>query len=75
VSVQRTFSGQKLRDLRKRAHLSRDVLAFVVGRTVGSIANYERGITTPSADVLAELAEYLDCAPDDFFESEDDGCA
>jgi transcriptional regulator with XRE-family HTH domain len=69
--VRRRFSGCKLRELRKGAKLNRDTLAFAVGRTVGSIGNYERGLTSPSAEVLAALAEHLDCAPEDFFESEE----
>ena len=68
MPVHRSFSGQRLRELRKAARLSRTVLAFGVGRTVDSIANYERGLTTPSADVLARLAEHLDCSPEDFFD-------
>jgi transcriptional regulator with XRE-family HTH domain len=71
MSVRRKFSGERLRERRKQAKLNRDVLAFAVGRTVGSIANYERGITTPSAEVLALFAEYLDCTPDDFFIEEE----
>lgn len=68
--VRRRFSGHKLRVLRRRAKISRTVLAFVVGRTADSIGNYERGFTTPSGEVIAALAEHLDCSPDDFFECE-----
>jgi len=70
MPVRRSFSGERLRRLRREAKLTRTVLAFGVGRTVDSIANYERGLTTPSAEVLARLAEHLDCSPDDFFEAE-----
>lgn len=68
--VRRSFSGHKLRDLRKHAGISRTVLAFVVGRTADSIGNCERGMTTPSGEVIAALAEHLDWSPDDFFECE-----
>jgi transcriptional regulator with XRE-family HTH domain len=70
MSARRSFSGSRLRDLRRDAHTSRTVLAFAVGRTVDSISNYERGLTTPSADVLARLADFLGCSPDEFFELE-----
>lgn len=70
MSVPRQFSATALRTLRKRADISRDVLAFAVGRTYGSIANYEQGKTVPSAEILAQLAEYLDCEIGDFFEED-----
>ena len=67
-----TFSGQKLRDRRKAQGVSRDTLAFCVGRTVGTIANYERGLTSPPADVLAELARFLECPVEELFEEASD---
>lgn len=67
MSVQQTFSGRALRARRKQAGLSRDILAFGVGRTVGSIANYERGLTTPSAEIVARLAHIIRCEPGDLF--------
>jgi transcriptional regulator with XRE-family HTH domain len=70
MPVHRTFSGPTLRARRKQLRLSRTVVAFAVGRTVDSIANYERGLTTPSAEVLARIAEYLDCSPNDLYERE-----
>ncbi len=70
MSVQRIFSGERLRERRKQLKLSRDVLAFAVGRTVDSIGNYERGFTTPSAEVLVRLAEHLECDLDDLFEDD-----
>jgi transcriptional regulator with XRE-family HTH domain len=53
MPVHRTFSGDALRARRKQLNLSRTLVGFAVGRTVDSIANYERGLTTPSADVVA----------------------
>jgi transcriptional regulator with XRE-family HTH domain len=70
VTVRQKFSGHALRARRRHLGLSRDVLAFTVGRTVGSIANYERGLTTPSAETLAALADFLQCAVQDFFVQE-----
>lgn len=54
--------------MRRRVGVSRDVLAFAVGRTTGSIANYEQGKTVPSAEIVAEIAAFLDCKVGDFFE-------
>ena len=67
-----SFSGKKLRDRRKVRRVSRDTLAFCVGRTVGTIANYERGFTFPPADVVAEMASYLECRVEDLFEDAPD---
>jgi transcriptional regulator with XRE-family HTH domain len=73
VSARTRFSADALRTLRKRADVNRDVLAFAAGITTGSIANYEQGRTVPSAEVLARLADYLDCGVVDFFEEEPEG--
>lgn len=70
MSVRTRFSATALRTLRKRAGLSRDLLAHGVGRTTGSIANYEQGHTVPSAEILSRLAELLDCDVSDFFEED-----
>jgi transcriptional regulator with XRE-family HTH domain len=68
VSTHRAFSGERLRDRRRQARLSRTVLAFAVGRTAESIGNYERGSTVPRADVLAKLTQVLECDLDDLYE-------
>jgi len=73
VSVRTHFSATALRTLRKRTGVNRDVLAFAVGITTGSIANYEQGRTVPSAEVLARIADYLDCGVADLFEGEPEG--
>lgn len=66
------FSGNHLRAKRKAARISRDTLAFCVGRTTQTIGNYERGFTRPSADVLIEIARYLECPVEDLFEAVDE---
>jgi transcriptional regulator with XRE-family HTH domain len=70
VAARTRFSPTALRTLRKQARVSRDVLAFAIGRTTGSIANYEQGKTAPSAEIVAEIADYLDCELSDLFEEE-----
>ena len=61
--------------LRRRAGVSRDSLAFAVGLTTGSIANYEQGRTSPSAEVVARIAAFLDCEIADLFERANDAVA
>lgn len=73
VSVRKQFSASALRTLRKQAGLNRDVLAFAIGRTTGSLANYEQGRTVPDAEIVARIAAYLDCSVDDLFEDVRDG--
>ena len=70
LSPQR-FSATALRTLRRSAGVSRDSLAFAVGLTTGSIANYEQGRTSPSAEIVARIAAFLDCEIADLFEESD----
>lgn len=70
MSARKVFSPTALRSRRKQKKVSRDLLAFAVGRTVGTIGNYERGFTTPSAETIAALAHNLDCDPGDLFEAQ-----
>jgi transcriptional regulator with XRE-family HTH domain len=73
MAVRQTFSGRALRARRKQLKLSRDALGWAVGRTYSSITNYERGVTTPSGEVIARLAETLECSPNDLFEKNGHG--
>ena len=68
MAVRQAFSGTTLRARRTELGLSRDFVAWAVGRTVGSIANYETGATTPSADIVAALADVLEITPADLFD-------
>jgi len=69
VNARRTFSPDALRARRKALNFSREATAFAIGRTVITIANWECGRTTPSADDLANLARFLCCELDDLYES------
>lgn len=55
----RTFSGAKLRDLRRNLGMSREALAFEVDRSYLSIRNYESGQTIPPEAVAERLADAL----------------
>lgn len=63
-----TFSGKRLRELRKHVGFSGERLAVDVGRSLYSIAGYEAGRSVPSAEVVARMADALDCDPGDFYE-------
>ncbi len=64
----RTFSPQHLKDLRKAAGLTREDLAREIGTSYSSIATWEQGRFTPSADALAAIATALFVPIDDLFE-------
>ena len=53
------FDGQKLRDARKKAHLSQEELGFKVGIRRQTIAGYEAGEALPDANILSTLAFHL----------------
>lgn len=71
MSARKVFSPSALRSRRKHLHLSREAVAGAVLRSYATLTNYERGITTPTAEVIAALAEVLECDPGDLFEAED----
>lgn len=62
-----TYSPTQLRERRRAAGLSQEQLAVAIGRSYSSVRFYERGVTTPPADVLTALAVAIGCAPTDFF--------
>lgn len=60
----RCFSGQRLREARVAAGLKPERLALLVGRSVYSIHEYERGRSLPSVRVLVALSDALDVPVD-----------
>lgn len=66
----RRFSGQHLRAMRTAAGISRTRLAAAVHRCEHTVYLWERGRVTPSANALAQVADALDCRPDDLFAEE-----
>ena len=53
------FSGEKLKQLRKKRNLTQQQLAYMVGCTNLAISRYERSQYTPRPDRLHKLAEAL----------------
>lgn len=66
--MRHTFSGQRLRKHRKAAGMSGERLAVEVGRSLYSVAAYEAGRSTPSAEVVARMADAIGCEVGDFYE-------
>jgi len=68
VAARKVFSPDALRTRRKELRLSRESVAGAILRSYETVGNYERGVTTPTADVIAALAEVLGLDIDQLFE-------
>lgn len=53
--------GSRIKELREEKGLSRPELAKLLNVTVGSISNYENGISSPKEPVLFRIIETLGC--------------
>lgn len=51
--------GQRLRQLREERFLSQQALAEGIDVQIAQISRYERGISMPNAETLADLAKFL----------------
>ncbi|MFC4389109.1 helix-turn-helix domain-containing protein [Gracilibacillus marinus] len=56
--------SKRLKFARKRKKLSQEELAKIVNTTKGTISNYENEYSTPSNEMLKELATVLDVTTD-----------
>lgn len=56
--------GERIRELRRRAHLSQGELASRLGMRQGPVCNLEQGKNLPSAQVLVRLASILNTTTD-----------
>lgn len=55
--------GSRIRQKREEAGLSQERLGKLVGRTKGSVSQWESDATRPKGDALFKLAEVLNCSP------------
>jgi DNA-binding XRE family transcriptional regulator len=69
------FDPERLVELRKKAGLSREQLAILVGRGYQSIAFYERGEQVPPTAVVGRLAALLGVEPSALFTEESVGAS
>jgi transcriptional regulator with XRE-family HTH domain len=65
------FSPEELRRRRGAAGMSREELAFRVGRSFQSIGFYESGAVQPPVRILVRIAEVLGCEPGELFAEAD----
>lgn len=60
----------RLRAIRERKGLQREVVAAAAGMTVSHLYNLEQGRNKPSLDLARRIAEALDVTVDDIFPSD-----
>jgi transcriptional regulator with XRE-family HTH domain len=65
-----SFSFAALKALRKKAHLSQQEIARLVGIDFHSYNLWERGKSIPTSHHLVKLADALSCSMDAFFQTE-----
>ncbi len=56
---QKSFSGAKLRELRRALGVSPTALAYEINRSYNSIRAYESGSVHPPAEVIQHIADVL----------------
>ncbi len=61
------FQGATLKSLRQRSRLTLRALAQRLGVTYQAVHNWEKGINDPSADLLAIIAQELQCEIGDLY--------
>lgn len=54
-----------IENLRNRASLTQQELAFRLNVTQGAVSQWENGLSFPSTEKLSELAKILDCSIDE----------
>jgi transcriptional regulator with XRE-family HTH domain len=64
------FSGRRLAAIRKRRRMSQMDLAVAIDMHYASVANWERGIKTPTPASLRKLARALRCRESALLERE-----
>jgi putative transcriptional regulator len=61
-----------VRELRKRADVTQEELAVMVGVSRQTIISIERGRYVPSLALALKIARYFECSMDDMFELKED---
>jgi len=66
------FDGKRLKELRKRFGYSREKMGELLGISDSNIPRYESGKMTPSADIVARMAEVFNISADYLLRLTDD---
>ena len=62
----------RLKALRKRAHMTLEDVAALIGVSYQTISNWEKGITEPDINSIKKLASYFQVTTDYLFEQDGD---
>ena len=62
--VDQQLIGQRIASVRRLRNIKQVELGAAIGVTDQTISNWEVGLRTPRADLLAELCKQLDCSAD-----------
>lgn len=66
MAVDYKLIGRRIKDNRKKKHMTQEVLAEKIDVTVGYISQIERGISRVNLDTMSLIANVLDCDVADF---------
>lgn len=59
--------GKNIKNIREQRKLSQKRLAELTGRGESAISNYENGVTEIPCSALLDIANALECGPEEFF--------
>ena len=62
--------GSRLRERREALHLKQSELGQMLGVTGSAIGNYEKGVSSPKADILYKVFDVLQCDANYLFQDE-----
>lgn len=60
--------GKRIKRYRERAGLSQKELAQQIRQQNSTVSNWERGLTRPNVDILADICTALNVSPDDLLD-------
>jgi transcriptional regulator with XRE-family HTH domain len=66
--VVRSFSGQRLRELRTAANVRREALAVAVDRSFSSVVKWERDENIPTANDIGRIAHALGVGVEELYD-------
>lgn len=61
MSVDYKIIGERIKEMRKIAHMTQEQLAERINVTVGYVSQCERGISHMNLEKLSEVADILEC--------------
>lgn len=61
--------SEKIKDYRRKNHLSQTAFGKLLGVTAQSVCKWEHGTSYPDITLLPSLAHILGCQIDDFFKT------